>query len=251
MGLSLAFRHVVGILAAPLVLATLGGLLGAILRALGRPRAAARCWWVGAGILYLSATAPVADGLLLPLERRYPPIGDHQALPRVQDVVVLGSGYAPRRGLPVTAALECDGLARIAEGVMLLRRIPGARLVVSGGPSGHGVSSATGYSRFAIAMGVDPSAIVTLDRSDNTAAEAAAISRALGRQPFLLVTSAYHMPRAMRLLTRAGADPIPAPTGQRGPAHLDFGFRAWIPSTSSLRKTERAVHEYLGLLAPG
>jgi len=61
------------------------------------------------------------------------------------------------------------------------------------------------------------------------------------------VTSAYHMPRAVRLMQLAGAHPIPAPTGQLAPRQLDFGALAWIPRSGSLHKTERALHEYMGL----
>jgi uncharacterized SAM-binding protein YcdF (DUF218 family) len=64
------------------------------------------------------------------------------------------------------------------------------------------------------------------------------------------VTSAYHMPRAMLLMRRAGADPIPAPTGQRvlsGTA--GERWHALLPGAGGLRDTELAIHEYLGLAA--
>jgi hypothetical protein len=53
----------------------------------------------------------------------------------------------------------------------------------------------------------------------------------------------------VRMMERAGAHPIPAPTGQlvRRSALADLG--AWFPSSRGLRKTERALHEYLGLTA--
>jgi uncharacterized SAM-binding protein YcdF (DUF218 family) len=67
--------------------------------------------------------------------------------------------------------------------------------------------------------------------------------------PFLMVTSAYHMPRAMRLMERKGAHPIPAPTGQRVNESARAGWRSLLPTADGLRKTDRALHEYLGFAA--
>ena len=64
-------------------------------------------------------------------------------------------------------------------------------------------------------LGVDVPRADVLGTPLDTAQEARAIAALIGRAPFILVTSAYHMPRAMRLMLQAGLDPIPAPTGQR------------------------------------
>jgi len=240
-------KQFVAIVATPLVCGLSIAVAGAAVRLLGRRRISAALWVAAASLVYLSATSPVADGLLAPLEGRYPPLKDVRNLPPVRYIVVLGGGYAPHDGIPVTAALGCDGLARITEGVRLMREIHGARLVVSGGASGGQAASAIGYAKFAVDFGVDPTAIVELDKSLDTAAEASSVAALVGKSTFILVTSAYHMPRAMRLMRLAGVHPIPAPTGQLAPRKIDFGLRGWIPQSTSLRKTDRALHEYMGL----
>jgi uncharacterized SAM-binding protein YcdF (DUF218 family) len=98
-------------------------------------------------------------------------------------------------------------------------------------------------------LGIAPAAIMLSDKPLDTGSEARAVVKLLGTTPFLLVTSAYHMPRAMRLMQNAGAQPIPAPTGQRvnGSAREQWG--RIFPNSAGLGKTERALHEYLGLLA--
>jgi uncharacterized SAM-binding protein YcdF (DUF218 family) len=57
------------------------------------------------------------------------------------------------------------------------------------------------------------------------------------------------MPRSVRHFERAGLAPIPSPThfrtGRGGPHRLSY----WVPSSGNLGKTERAIYEYLGLLA--
>ena len=68
---------------------------------------------------------------------------------------------------------------------------------------------------------------------------------------FVLVTSASHMPRSGKHFERAGLAPVASPTlyrtGRSGPHRLSY----WVPSSEGLRKTERAVYEYLGLWSLG
>ena len=66
---------------------------------------------------------------------------------------------------------------------------------------------------------------------------------------FFRVTSAWHVRRAVRHFERAGLQPIPAPTGFKTGSEPRYTWSYWLPSSGNLRKTERAVHEYLGLLA--
>jgi len=109
---------------------------------------------------------------------------------------------------------------------------------------------AQGYAQAAQALGVDPARIVVLDTLTDTAQEAYAVREFLGTEArFVLVTSASHRRRSVRHFERAGLSPIASPThyltGGDGPDRL----RYWVPSAGNLRKTERAVHENLGLLA--
>lgn len=240
-------KELVGAVASPLAFGFLMSIAGAIVRLLGWRAAATLSWTAAAVIVYLGAIGPVADALLAPLEGRYPPLGEMRLLPPIGYIVVLGSSYAPRDGIPITAALEGDGLARIAEGVRLMRLLPGAHLVVSGGAPQGRTPSVIGYAKFAVDLGVNEGSMIKLDEPLNTAEEASSVAALVGPSPFILVTSAYHMPRAVRLMQLAGAHPIPAPTGQLAPPRVALEAGAWIPRWTSLRKTERAIHEYLGL----
>jgi uncharacterized SAM-binding protein YcdF (DUF218 family) len=241
-------KHLVGAFAKPLVWAVLIGAAAAVCRLRGRKRSAAWLLVSAAAIVYLGAIGRVGDLLLGPLERQYPPLEDG-SLPAVGYVVVLGSSYAPRDGIPVTAALSEDGLARIVEGVRLVRRLGAARLVVSGGAPPGETPSAFGYAKLARDLGVDDASLVALNGVLDTGAEARAVAALIGAAPFILVTTASHMPRAMRLMERAGARPIPAPTGQLVNQSENRGWGGMLPNSSGLGKTERALHEYLGLAA--
>lgn len=240
-------KPLVGALANPLTIALFIAVIAAICRAFGRKRPSLWLAIAAVAIGYLGAIAPIGDVLLSPLERRYPP-QPAQSLPHVSHVVVLGSDYSPRDGIPVTAALDAEGLARIVEGVRLARQLGDVRLVVSGGTSRGGIAAAIGYADLARDLGVAQTSLVVLDTPPDTRSEAAAVAGLLGKSPFILVTSAYHMPRAMRLMAAAGARPIPAPTGQRTRLDPAWGWRSFLPTSSGLQKTEHALHEYLGLL---
>jgi len=164
-------------------------------------------------------------------------------------VVVLGSGYSPRDDIPVSAAISDEGLPRIVEGVRIFRAVHAAHLVVSGGAPAGKVPSAIGYAKLAEELGVERTALNVLDRPLDTSEEALAIAKLVEDKPFILVTSAYHMPRAVSLMRRAGLHPIPAPTGQLAGGPVPGDWAKFMPTFGGLRKSERAIHEYLGLAA--
>jgi uncharacterized SAM-binding protein YcdF (DUF218 family) len=242
-------KHLVALFTAPLMLALLLTAAGAAFRLGGRRRVSTALFILAAATAYASSTTAVGDSLLGPLEREYPALRDDQSFPGVQWIVVLGSDYSPRPGIPVTAALDPDGLARIVEGLRLAHKYPGMRLYVSGGEPTGRAPPARGYAELARALGVEDSSLMVSDKPLDTGEEARAVVRLLGSQPFLLVTSAYHMPRAMRQMRLAGAAAIPAPGQQLVRSETGIEWGKLVPGSGGLRKTERAFHEYLGLLA--
>jgi uncharacterized SAM-binding protein YcdF (DUF218 family) len=169
------------------------------------------------------------------------------AVPDVRYVVVLGSSYSPRAEVSPVAAQDCEGLIRIVEAVRVVKRMPGARLVLSGGAPEGRESATRGYAAVARDLGIDETSLIVLDKPLNTAAEARSVAATIGSQPFLLITSAWHMPRAMRLMDRAGAKAIPLPTGQQTGVSCQFHWSCFLPNSVGLGKTERAIHEYIGL----
>jgi uncharacterized SAM-binding protein YcdF (DUF218 family) len=241
-------RDWVELLSGPLTLATLLGAAGALCH--WRRRAKLGRWLAASAavVAYLGASPILGDALLGSLERAYPPLGEGAPVPAVGYIVVLGAGYAPRDSVPVTAALNQAGLVRLVEAIRLMRSLGIGKLVLSGGaPAGLG-RSALGYAQLARELGVPESAMVILDEPQNTAAEARAVRNTLGDASFILVTSAGHMPRAMRLMQRAGTHPIAAPTGQMV-VNSSFEWRKLMPNSGGLRKVEGALHEYLGFAA--
>ena len=199
----------------------------------------------------------VSDALLRPLEYAYRPVlhvEDLETRPEatppggIRWVVVLSSGHIVDESLPVTSQISQGSLVRLAEGIRLHRELPGSRLLLSGGGIARGGTEAGTLAKVAGALGLDPASLVLETESLDTKDQARLIQELVGQDTFLLVTSAYHMPRAVALFRGRGMHPIPAPTGhltsRQGPL-LPYNL---LPNVTGLYKAERSVHEYLGLL---
>jgi uncharacterized SAM-binding protein YcdF (DUF218 family) len=184
-----------------------------------------------------------ANGILRPLEHRYPALvmASHVEIPTPCFIAVLGgyANYDPR--VPVTSRISPDQMARLAEGLRLHRELPGSRLILSGN-----AGSAEGMSMVAQALDVSPQDIILLSQPRDTEDEARHIAPLVGRSLFILVTSASHMPRAVALFTKLGLQPLPAPTDYLAPQHAIESDNIF-PSAFELYKSQTAVYEYLGL----
>jgi uncharacterized SAM-binding protein YcdF (DUF218 family) len=157
-------------------------------------------------------------------------------------VVVLGSGYRPDPSLPPNDRLSGNGLVRLIEGVRLVQLLPAARLIVSDGFGQGEALAAT-----AAIMGVAHARVVLEGRSVDTSDEAALLPPLVGKAPFLLVTSAAHMRRALALCRKQGLNPIPAATD------FTLGASIWsagdlVPHAGGFFRTDYALHEWIGLL---
>lgn len=171
--------------------------------------------------------AYVSSLLLLPLESRHEKIGKIPA--EVKYILLLGG----------------DKERRAWEAIRLYRKIKGARIVTSGYSMHDKRSGAYKTSKLLIEAGVRPEDIVMQEDVKDTKEEAERMRTRVGESPFLLVTSAYHMPRSMILFQQEGLSAIAAPGdfNDRGEESIWSLFQA-----KHLQKTERAVHEYIGLL---
>jgi len=102
-------------------------------------------------------------------------------------------------------------------------------------------------AKVAESLGISPEEIVLESKSRDTEDEARIIKSMVGNDPFLLVTSASHMPRAMALFKKLEMNPIADPTDHLAKRSLQITPDDIYPGARGLRKAERAVYEYLGL----
>ncbi len=200
----------------------------------------------GVALLYLFSFAPFGYLILRPLESQYVPISSSSLNQEVRWIVVLGGGSRESKTLTPEDRLGDASLKRLLEGVRLSRLLPQSRLVLSGGDY-QGISpDALIMQQVALDQGVPRDKIELEAASWDTTDQAKLLLDRLGQAPFYLVTSAGHMPRAIRMFIRAGMQPIAAPTDFRA-VRAPFQVMDFFPQAGTLVNTERAFYEYLGL----
>ncbi|BCP54079.1 hypothetical protein K32_26960 [Kaistia sp. 32K] len=201
--------------------------------------------------LLVAGFSPLGPALLLPLEERFQRVEPDGP---VTGILVLGGGIdqhvGERRGtIELTEAGD-----RMTEAVALARRFPEARVVFSGGSAeiiSDGYTEGAAARRFFRAMGLPDDRVTIEDASRNTAENARFTAALVGARPderWLLVTSAFHMPRAMGSFRAAGWSPLPWPTDYRTRGSEDLYRPIWRPSLG-LSLVDVAAKEWVGLLA--
>ncbi len=203
-------------------------------------------------LLLLAGQNYLSDRFLETLEHRYSPINLSQI--KAQDasikwIVVLGGGTIPNARLSAVEQLSDASVHRLWEGLRLHRRYPGSRLLLSGGMVDGDTAEAQLLAKAAEAFGARTKDIVMDLRSRDTEEQACRIRALIGKERLILVTSAFHMPRAVGLFRHAGLDPIPAPARFLIPSRAGaMRLEDFYVSAEGLRTSELAVHEYLGIL---
>jgi uncharacterized SAM-binding protein YcdF (DUF218 family) len=198
----------------------------------------------GMGLLLGLSNSFTSNALLRPLEHRYPallvaPTG--AGAPAVGFILVLGGGGNNDPDVPITSNLTPGQMVRLIEGVRLYREIPGSKLILS-----EVTASPEGMTNVAKALGVKPEDILHLSFARDTEEESRQVAPIVGSQRFILVTSAVHMPRAMRFFQSRGLQPIAAPTDHLAPRKR-LGVDDAFPDGYYLFKSKTAWYEYLGL----
>ena len=179
-------------------------------------------------LLWITAISysPFANLLIQPLENQYARL---EEIPKdIKYILLLGG----------------EKESRAWEALRLYHQIPNSKIITSGyAPFGSTTPSAIKTAKFLQKVGVKEEDIIIQPKPRTTEEEAIEIKKRLGDEPFILITSAYHMPRAMRLFKKYGLKPTPAPT--------DFKIKSYdtsisLPKGRKLLQTDQAWHEHLG-----
>ena len=217
-------------------------------------RIALRMLWAGMAVLGVLGFSALPDALLRPLENQYG-VPTEQEIKQHVGAIVLGGAiqhpgvFAVHGEVPLGEAAE-----RMSTPVGLLRQHPHLKLVFSGGEGRlltTGTTEAELAQAFYLAQGVDMSRVTLEGGSRTTRENAQQVARVLGqrcKEPWLLVTSAWHMPRSMAEFEAVGCNVTAYP--------VDFrtGHSTSLTEYSlahSLVRWQTALHEWLGLWVYG
>lgn len=177
----------------------------------------------------------VSDALVTPLQQ-YARDEAARALPCCYSaIVILGGGWND---------------LRILHGAQLYRRGISNRIIVSGGDLVSDPASkpeAEGMKRLLILLGVPADAITTEDAARNTAENIANVRAIVGDEPVAMVTSAYHMQRALKLARRGALSAYAFPTDLAPRLNQLAVWDRWLPTIEGLQLSTAALWEYLGI----
>ena len=227
------------------------GILGLLLLMTRFARAGRRLVVASLVVLAVLGLSPIGNALIIPLEQRFPPWDGARGAP--DGIIVLGGAISP----DVSAARNDVALNESAERVTavaeLARHYPKARILFSGG-SGALIYDEGTEAEFAArileSFGIPYGRVLLEDRSRNTV-ENAVFSKAMAQpkpgERWLLVTSAYHMPRAMGVFSKAefAVEAYPVDWRTRG---WEDALRPFATMGDGLRRADTAVREWLGLV---
>ena len=201
--------------------------------------------WSGGGLL-VAATCPfVAAGLLISLQTS-DPLPPRGPLPEADAIVVLGADYMPRAPELGRAAPGLLSQERLRYAAHLARRtslpvlVTGGALIPNAPPLGRVLADSLRQDSRVQVRWIEGEA---RDTRENARLSARLLS-AEGLRRVLLVTHAWHMPRAKAAFEAAGLEVIPAPTGFRLWPPLAVG--SFLPSARSFQESTWGVHEWIG-----
>jgi uncharacterized SAM-binding protein YcdF (DUF218 family) len=241
-----------GVIIIPSRALTLMALLGGLLL-LTRFRNAGRRILIGCLIVLVVVGAwPVGNALMLTLENRFPP---WSGIEPPDGIVILGGPVSIEGSMAHGHPAIGEGAERLTEIPALAKRFPNARIVFTGGnPTvAGGPPEAKFVVPLLVSFGIPRERIEVEDRSRNTAENAAFTAALVKPKPgerWLLVTSAWHMPRAVGAFRKAGFPVEPYPVDYVVVRPL--GWRWLVPSLSFPRgwaTLDIAAKEWIGLLA--
>jgi uncharacterized SAM-binding protein YcdF (DUF218 family) len=204
-------------------------------------------------LLAVCGFSPLGNLLLYPLEARFPPWDAARGAP--DGIIVLGGSIDPELSVAHGVAVFRGSVDRVIAAAELAHRYPQARIVFSGGSANLVADNSAKEADYAASifegLGISRGRLIMERRSRNTE-ENAAFSKALVSpnpgERWVLVTSAYHVPRSVGIFRKAGfaVEPYPADWHTGGPRDL----LTFSPlSVDGLARTDAAVREWMGLAA--
>ncbi len=198
-------------------------------------------------ILTFSSLAPISDRFMIPMEQQYESFT--RSIKPVDYIVVLGCGHTTNDALPPTSQLQDCSLKRMIEGIRILSIHPEAMLITSGYSANDPIPNAEKVKQAAISLGVAPNKILVEPYPKDTGEEAQLIAPRVKGKHVVLVTDAYHLPRAMHYFALAGVNATPAPASFWVKNQLEEeSWSYYLPSSKKLTQTSIAWYETMGRL---
>lgn len=242
--------------AQPTAVLILLGLIGAVLVWTPWVRTGGSLVLLAVVLLAVCGLSPLGNALILPLEDRFART-DIEASDKPLGIIVLGGAEdslvtRARRQTALNESAE-----RLTETAALARRFPDSVVIFTGGSVTlfyESDTEAAGSAALLESLGLPQEQLILEDRARNTVENAAFTKTLVESRPdlanrrWLLITSAYHMPRAIGCFRKAGFEVEPWPVDYRTRGAADLG-RPFDRPSDGLRRVDLATREWVGLIS--
>jgi uncharacterized SAM-binding protein YcdF (DUF218 family) len=248
-----ALSKTLGVMMLPTNLLVGLGLLGVLLAMTRLARLGRRLMAVALVLLALCGFSPLGNLLLYPLESRFPACDVSHGAP--DGIVVLGGPIDADLSVSHDTPVIRSAADRIVASAGLARRYPNARIVFTGGSPNlfaNDAREADYATQVYESLGIDKARLIMERRSRNTLENALFSKELAAPKPgerWLLVTSAYHMPRSVGLFRHAGFAVEPCPVDWRVEKSLGEALSFMQVAGDGFLRTDTAVREWMGLVA--
>lgn len=186
--------------------------------------------------------------LIKPLEDKFPTVHiQSEEWRHTEAIVVLACNHFEDNNLPFVSRWPNCSLQRNLHAALMYRKHP-MPIFLAGDILGSTdkYSQANSNKYFFEQMGVDSSDIFIVSEGLNTETEVNALAKILTGREIALVTSASHLPRAVFYFEEKGVKVLPIPVEHLSRKNVQLVVG--LPNAASLYRSERAIHEYLGLI---
>ena len=195
--------------------------------------------------LYLLSTPWIASRLISPLEEQYPATTPQFVRESgAQALVLLGGGYFGESVEYADTAIGPYFAERLRYTAWLANQT-GLPVIISSGKSDAPAAARILKAQYGVdTIAVDDRSWNTLDNARNTAL----LLKQFDYHRIAVITHGWHMPRAMWSFSEAGIEGLAAPMGLTHSSSQPDKVRSWYPYSIALLRSDKAIHEYAGLM---
>lgn len=216
-----------------------------------KQRAGRKLIGIGLIMIFLFGLSPLSNFMMGLLENR---IRAGKIPEKIDGIIVLAGmvDMGSSRGELIELTDQAD---RIVQGIILSKKHPEARLIITGGSGSlkqsENLREADYLEKLAVLLGISMNRLLVERNSRNTHEHAVAMAKMLpdknGR--WVLITSAFHMPRSLGCFKREGINVIPYPVDYKTKLDNSLSLTSFLPTLGNIGSFNVAFHEWTGLIA--
>ena len=216
-----------------------------------KPAAGKRLIGIGLLIIFVAGSGFLPGIMMRSLENRIP-AGD---IPDKIDSIIVLAGAVDMEASRFELIELTEQADRIIEGIILAKKHPEVRLIVTGGSGNlkqdEKFKEADFLEKLSLSLGIDKERILIEQNSRNTHEHAAEMAKLLPKDGhWVLITSAFHMPRSFGCFKNRGLNVIPYPVDYKTKLSIfsNLSLNSFLPTLGNISVFSIALHEWLGLV---